>query len=124
MKQRCKNPKAFGYENYGGRGIRVCDRWLALANFVADNESRWQPGLTIERIDNNGNYTPENTTWVTQKRQAQNRRDTWLLTYAGRTQSRADWAEEYGLLYTTFVKRIEAGWGIERALTQPVRSYT
>jgi len=119
MIQRCENPKNKNYENYGGRGIMVCDEWHDAAVFIDwALASGWEKGLTLDRIDNNGNYEPSNCHWVTQKEQARNKRNNHLITFNGKTQSLAAWADETGIPYGTLESRInKLYWSIERALS-------
>ena len=76
MVRRCDNSKDNGYKYYGGRGITVCDRWHDLKSFINDMEDSYKPGLSIERVDNNGNYELSNCKWATMKEQANNKRNT------------------------------------------------
>ena len=119
LKQRCLNPKAKGYENYGGRGIKVCESWLEFENFFADMGHK-PKGMSIDRIDSNGNYEPSNCRWATGKTQGQNKRNNHMLTAFGQTKSRSAFADEYKLSYNTLVTRLKLGWDIEKALLEPV----
>lgn len=114
----CKNRKDYAY--YGGRGIIVCDEWKndfqAFYDWAMDNGYR--EGLTLDRIDNNGNYYPENCRWVTMKEQCNNRRSNNYITYNGKTQTLQQWAEEYGIARNKLSSRIhKLHWDIEKALT-------
>jgi hypothetical protein len=117
MKQRCTNPKSRKYPRYGGRGIRVCPAWDLFEQFYADMGPRPSPAHSIDRTDNDGNYEPGNCRWRTRSEQQRNRRNNHLLTYQGKTQTIAAWAEETGLRPMTLSYRISAGWGTELALT-------
>lgn len=117
MKARCFNPKENGYHNYGGRGITVCDEWLVYQNFESwAIETGYEKGLTIERIDFNNEYCPENCKWATWKEQQNNKRNNKYLEYKGRKQTLAQWCEELGLNYSRTKARINAcGWTVEEA---------
>lgn len=118
MRSRCRDPNCENYTNYGGRGIKVCERWESFANFVWDMGV--QPaGLTLDRIDTNGDYTPDNCRWVTQLDQQRNRRTNVLLSHNGTTQCHSAWAEQAGISTQLFHYRLKQGWPIERALTPP-----
>jgi hypothetical protein len=115
MLQRCKNPKLRSYHLYGGRGIKVCKRWLAFDNFYEDMSSK-PKGYTLERIDNSKDYTPENCKWASPQEQAFNRRDNHLLTHRGKTLPLTMWARQLGIKPTTLSGRIRRGWSISRAV--------
>ncbi len=121
MIERCYNPKAAGYKNYGGRGITVCQRWReSSAAFLADMGSRPSPKHQIDRIDNDRGYSPDNCRWATRIEQCRTRRRTTLLTHDGRTMPFADWVRETGIAYQTIRSRLRIGWTVSEALTRPV----
>jgi len=97
MFQRCNNPNDRGYSNYGGRGIKVCDRWFqSFENFLADMGKKPTPSHTIDRIDNDGNYTPENCRWATMQEQCRNRRNNRRITFQGKTLCIIEWLKLQG----------------------------
>lgn len=121
MKARCYNPKKTYYPIYGGRGIKMCDEWhysfeafrdWAMANGYANN-------LTIDRIDNNGDYCPENCRWVTIKEQNNNKSNSHYLIYNGEKKTIAQWAEETGFSFHLLYLRIAKGMSVEDALLTP-----
>lgn len=121
--QRCENPKDAAYENYGGRGIKVCERWNSFENFVADMGIR-PTGYSIDRINNDGNYEPSNCRWATTKQQLNNRRNNRVLELNGERKTVAEWADQLGVKYDLIRNRVDRyGWSIERALTTPVKSF-
>ena len=123
MKKRCCNSKAIGYHNYGGRGITVCKEWLEFKPFYdwAINNG-YTDELTIDRINVNGNYEPQNCRWITRKEQCFNRRNNHFLTFNGKTQTMKEWSIETGLHYDCIRCRINRyGWSTEKALTTPVK---
>jgi hypothetical protein len=121
MHKRCYNPNWKQYADYGGRGIKVCDRWRkSYANFLADIGRRPSPNHSLDRIDHDGDYSPENCRWATAVEQARNRRMARMLTYGGETMCLSAWAERYSLRAQTLGRRLRAGWDAERALTTPV----
>lgn len=127
MIERCGNPHNSHYVSYGGRGIKVCEEWRnsydafrtwALANGYDGQAQRGQ--CTIDRIDVNGNYCPENCRWVSMDKQANNKRNSHMLTFQGKTQTISEWAKEIGVGATTLLSRIDKrGWSVEKALTTP-----
>lgn len=120
MRHRCIATEYEEYHLYGGRGIRVCDRWLtSFANFVADMGER-PAGMSIDRIDPNGHYEPGNCRWATSETQNNNRRSNTLLTHRGQTMTMARWADTLGINYFTLATRLAEGWSVDEALTRPV----
>lgn len=123
MKQRCYNKNNEAYSRYGGRGILVCEEWRndshAFREWAVSHGYR--DDLTLDRVDVNGNYCPENCRWVTRKEQNNNRRDNHKLTLNGRTQSLPEWAEELGLTYGGLYSRLRRGWPIEKVLALRMR---
>lgn len=116
MMRRCYEPTNQRFDRYGGRGITVCDRWHSYANFRADIGPRPE-GLTLERINNDGNYEPSNCKWATVREQARNRRTTHMITHNSETMCLADWAKRIGRNVTTIRLRIERGLPMEMVLT-------
>lgn len=114
----------YGYKKdarrYKDRGISVDPRWLTFENFLADMGSRPSPEHSLDRIDNDGPYSPDNCRWATRKEQMRNRSVKRLITAFGRTQMLAEWAEETGLLNITICARLRAGWSPEEAVSTPV----
>ena len=121
MKQRVRNPKNPSYKNYGGRGITLCDRWETFENFIADMGHRPSPEHSIERIDNNRGYYPENCKWATTFEQSWNRRSNRILEYKGETKCLAEWALEKGIHVQTIVTRLRSGYTVEESLEMPPR---
>jgi hypothetical protein len=121
MIQRCTNPKDAAFAYYGGRGIRVCDRWKkSLQDFVSDVGFPPTPKHELDRIDKDGDYAPGNCRWATHKENMRNARHNHLITFRGKTQCRAAWAEELGIPPNRIRDRLyKLGWSIERALTEP-----
>jgi hypothetical protein len=121
MKERCLNPSHAFYRHYGGRGIAVCDKWLKFENFLEDMGERVD-GLTLDRIDNNGDYEPGNVRWATWSDQNCNRRNNVVLSFDGDTLCIAEWARRTGILPGTIGKRLANGYSIKEALTLPLRT--
>ena len=121
MKKRCFNPKTNVYHLYGGRGITICDRWMTFDNFLADMGEKPEK-LTIERINNDGNYEPGNCKWATQLEQNLNTRTVRIISFNGIKDSVSGWARRIGMSAGALGHRIRAGWPIEIALTKaPIR---
>lgn len=122
MIDRCERPSHKFFCHYGGRGIGVCERWKTYANFLADMGRRPTEKHSLDRIDNNGNYAPENCRWALQCTQTRNKRTTVMLTHNGKTQCVMDWAIETGLSHAAISQRIKTlGWGVNESLSTPIQ---
>jgi hypothetical protein len=119
MQQRCENPRNPRYRHYGGRGIRVCDRWQLFENFYADMGKRPTSKHSIDRIDNNGHYAPENCRWATNQEQLQNTRRNVYVELHGERMTVAEAARRSGLYVHTLYARLERGDCADR-LFRPV----
>ena len=126
MRQRCNNPNNKDYKWYGGRGIGICDEWESFASFKSWAEiSGYKEGygLTIDRIDGNKGYSPDNCRWISIREQQSNKRNNRLLTFNGETHTLSQWAQITGIKRETIRDRIDdSGWSVERALCEPVKS--
>lgn len=118
IKDRCYNSNNGKYQNYGGRGIKLCEEWQEFVPFKEWALSNgYNDTLTIDRMDFNGDYEPNNCRWITIQEQQYNKCNNHLLTYNGRTQTLMEWAKERGIKYNTLHTRINRGrWDIGRAL--------
>lgn len=122
MLYRCNNEKSLHYASYGGRGIKICERWLSFPNFLADMGVR-PAKYTIERIDNNGNYEPGNCRWATRKEQSRNTRANHIVTIGAFSRPVTEWAEIYDINPGTVFSRIHGrGWEDEKAVLTPVKN--
>lgn len=122
MKQRCTNPKCRNYPNYGGRGIRVCERWeSSFEAFLADMGPRPSRKHSLDRENNNGNYEPGNCRWATVRQQARNKRTSRVLTVAGESATVAEWADRAGLGRSTVKERLRRNWTPENCLRPVAR---
>lgn len=117
MKARCGNPNHGRYADWGGRGIAVCERWQKFENFLADMGEK-PKGLSIERLDNNGNYEPGNCKWASAREQQLNRR-VQRYEVNGESLSISDAAARLGMQWKSVHSRLQVGWPVERAFTTP-----
>lgn len=117
MRVRCNNPNMKEYHRYGGRGIKVCNEWNDYFIF-----QKWaylngyNDTLTIDRIDNDKGYFPDNCRWITIEEQQQNRSSCRMITFNGKTQNVTQWANEYNMPMWRLKKRLNLGWPIDKAL--------
>jgi hypothetical protein len=123
MKQRCYDTNSSNYHNYGARGIRVCDEWLRdfTTFYKWSLRNKYCGNLSIDRIDNDGNYEPSNCRWATRVEQANNKSNSRIFTIDGKTQTVSQWARDYGLTADLVYSRMyKSKWSIEKALTEPI----
>lgn len=123
MIYRCRRPTHKSFKYYGGRGIKVCDRWRIFSNFFSDVGNKPE-GMSIDRINNLGNYEPSNCRWATRKEQQRNTKKSVFVTYMGQTRCVSEWAEIFSISPYVMRGRLKAGWPIRDALTKSVRKYT
>lgn len=126
MKTRCYNPNTKAYHHYGGRGISICDEWLGENGFMNfydwAMENGYSDNLSIDRIDVNGNYEPNNCRWATQETQTRNKRNNLIIEYKGVSKTLVEWSEEIGISYSILNDRITMlGWDTKKAFTTPVK---
>lgn len=121
MRNRCYREKDEAYRYYGLKGIAVCDEWLTdpAAFFDWAKQNGYADNLTLDRIDRNGNYEPQNCRWVTMKEQCSNRSTNRYLTFNGETKTVTQWAETIGVKSNLIFDRLERGWSVEDALLKP-----
>lgn len=120
MLSRCRNPNHRGFKNYGGRGITVCAQWSDFATFLRDMGNRPE-GHSLDRIDNDGPYSPENCRWASRKEQNSNRRNCIYVNHGCETVTLREFCRREGIAYRPIVKRIQdRNWPLELALTTPV----
>jgi hypothetical protein len=119
MKNRCNNPNSDNYKDYGGRGITYCERWENFENFYRDMGKRPE-GKSLDRIDTNGNYEPDNCRWASDVVQHNNRRDNRRITAYGMTRTVAHWARHMGVNRHTLAERLNRGMAPEDAIAKPL----
>lgn len=121
MKQRCSNPNVASYKDYGGRGIKVCKRWAdSFEAFFDDMGDRPSPQHSIERRNNEGDYTPRNCFWATRRAQVTNKRNNRMLTANGETLHMAEWARRLGCNPAAIIARLNTGMDEAEAVTKPI----
>lgn len=120
MLERCHSKSHKSYADYGGRGIRVPHRWMHFEYFLEDMGKR-PKGTTLERIDNNKDYGPDNCRWATPKEQASNRRNSRVVEHNGKSLTVCQWADLFGIPRDTFIWRLNNGWGMDKATTTPLK---
>ena len=122
MRKRCLGEYHVQYNDYGGRGITVCVEWNDFSVFQSwALDNGYSDDLTLDRIDVNGHYCPDNCRWASYKEQSRNRRNNRIITYNGESRCSSEWAELIGITKDVLYRRLKRGWTIDKALTQPLR---
>ena len=116
MLRRCNDPNDFGYYNYGGRGINVCDRWKDINNFLLDMYSTYKEGLELDRINVNGNYELNNCRWITRKQNMNNTRRSRYIKYNDISKTVSEWSDELNIPYKRLLARLN-NWSVEKSFT-------
>lgn len=120
MKNRCLNQGCDQFHNYGGRGIKVCERWSSFSNFLSDMGRKPSAKHSIDRLNVDGDYCPDNCRWATSKEQQNNRRNNKLLTVNGEVKNASEWAVQFSISPHAIYERLKRGWGEEEAVTTPL----
>ena len=125
MKERCSLPSNIMWKNYGGRGIKICDRWIgSFECFLKDMGELPFKGAQLDRIDNNGNYEPSNCRWVTKFQNMLNKRNTVIVEYNGKSQTLKEWSIELNMNYNLLIRRLKGQkWTVEQTLSTPVEKH-
>lgn len=123
MVSRCTNPASQKWLNYGARGIKVCERWKKFVNFVEDMGIRPGGKLSIDRINNDGNYEPGNVRWATWFQQCRNKRTNKLVNLNGERVCMVDAARITGINITLLNHRLKKGWSMEKVIRTPIQKY-
>ncbi len=124
MRQRCIDKNAENYKYYGGRGITICQQWLDSFSTFLEDMGECPIGMTLERLNSEIGYRPDNCIWAEMAVQNKNRSACVPLTFNGRTMNVTDWAHEVGMSPNALLQRLYLGWSIERALTTPLKKRT
>ena len=124
MIQRCTNPNLPSFHNWGGRGIQICPQWRHdFMTFYRDMGRKPTLTHTLERIDTDGHYEPDNCRWATRREQSRNQRSNHPLTFQGRTQLMTDWAQELHIKLPTLCQRLRRGMSVEQALSYRIQRH-
>lgn len=123
MINRCLNYKVDSYRSHGARGVRVSSDWRhSFAKFYEDFGKYYRPGMTIDRINNDGNYCKDNCRWATKKQQSRNKRRNRVIEFKGERKTLVEWSEVLGINYNTLQSRFSYGWSVEKSFTTPLMS--